>query len=417
MSHWLEHAEPKYSNKLIADIKSVLKVLTLFLLLPFFWALFDQQGSRWTFQATRMVGDVGFIEIKPDQMQLLNPLLILVFIPLFDCTVYPILSKFGLRRPLQKLATGGILAGIAFLISGIVELKLEMTYPVHPSPGESQMRIFNGVPCTFEVQNVQGSAARNTLESAGMFRYSQEAKGSNSKYIVFATASPGCSAFSNDLKIASGRVDSFFINGDASSPQIKSFEDQIEKSRSGNTIIRVLANLKDVKEIRFVDGSRGIVKTIDVHFIDQFEIAPKTYHVYADDVKISSVDLKLGGVYTIVISKSSRDEMQLKLHEITAPNSIHMCWLIPQYVVMTAAEVMFSVTGLEFAYSQAPASMKSLLQASWLLTVAFGNVIVVIIAELKFFQSQAYEVLSQINSSWIQIFTLIIFHYSKRISI
>lgn len=58
---------------------------------------------------------------------------------------------------------------------------------------------------------------------------------------------------------------------------------------------------------------------------------------------------------------------------------------------MTAAEVMFSVTGLEFAYSQAPTSMKSVLQACWLLTVAFGNVIVVIIAETKFFQSQANE--------------------------
>jgi dipeptide/tripeptide permease len=37
---------------------------------------------------------------------------------------------------------------------------------------------------------------------------------------------------------------------------------------------------------------------------------------------------------------------------------------------------------------QAPVSMKSVLQAGWLLTVAFGNLIVVIIAEAKFFQSQ-----------------------------
>jgi solute carrier family 15 oligopeptide transporter 1 len=32
--------------------------------------------------------------------------------------------------------------------------------------------------------------------------------------------------------------------------------------------------------------------------------------------------------------------------------------------------------------------MKSVLQAGWLLTVAFGNLIVVIIAEAKFFDSQ-----------------------------
>lgn len=68
-----------------------------------------------------------------------------------------------------------------------------------------------------------------------------------------------------------------------------------------------------------------------------------------------------------------------------------MLWLIPQYVVMTMGEVMFSVTGLEFSYAQAPVSMKSVLQACWLLTVAFGNLIVVIVAGSKGFSSQASE--------------------------
>lgn len=52
---------------------------------------------------------------------------------------------------------------------------------------------------------------------------------------------------------------------------------------------------------------------------------------------------------------------------------------------------MFSVTGLEFSFTQAPESMKSVLQACWLLTVSFGNVIVIVIAEVKFFDSQASE--------------------------
>lgn len=52
---------------------------------------------------------------------------------------------------------------------------------------------------------------------------------------------------------------------------------------------------------------------------------------------------------------------------------------------------MFSVTGLEFSFTQAPSSMKSVLQACWLLAVAFGNLIVVIIAEVRAFDSQASE--------------------------
>lgn len=74
--------------------------------------------------------------------------------------------------------------------------------------------------------------------------------------------------------------------------------------------------------------------------------------------------------------------------EITPPNSIHMLWLIPQYVIITMAEVMFSITGLEFSYSQAPTSMKSVMQACWLLTTAFGNVIVIIIESAEFFELQ-----------------------------
>ena len=33
-------------------------------------------------------------------------------------------------------------------------------------------------------------------------------------------------------------------------------------------------------------------------------------------------------------------------------NNVHIAWQIPQYVLMTAGEVMFSITGLEFSYSQ-----------------------------------------------------------------
>merc|ERR1712019_249301 len=52
---------------------------------------------------------------------------------------------------------------------------------------------------------------------------------------------------------------------------------------------------------------------------------------------------------------------------------------------------MFSITGLEFSYSQAPESMKSVVQAAWLLTTAFGNIIVIIVAESRAFNDQASE--------------------------
>lgn len=68
-------------------------------------------------------------------------------------------------------------------------------------------------------------------------------------------------------------------------------------------------------------------------------------------------------------------------------------WQLPQYVVVTAAEIMFSVTGLEFSFTEAPESMKSVMQACWLLTVTVGNMLVMMIAHFHFFDRQSSEFL------------------------
>ena len=38
--------------------------------------------------------------------------------------------------------------------------------------------------------------------------------------------------------------------------------------------------------------------------------------------------------------------------QVTPENSIHLMWLIPQYFVMTMGEVLMSVTGLQFSFTQ-----------------------------------------------------------------
>lgn len=64
---------------------------------------------------------------------------------------------------------------------------------------------------------------------------------------------------------------------------------------------------------------------------------------------------------------------------------MHILWQTLPYVLMTASEVMISITGLEFAYTQAPKSMKSTIMSFWLLTVFFGNIIAGAIVKLQFF--------------------------------
>src|SRR5438477_1489513 len=57
-------------------------------------------------------------------------------------------------------------------------------------------------------------------------------------------------------------------------------------------------------------------------------------------------------------------------------------WQMLAYVILSAGEVMVSITGLEFSYTQAPNRMKSLLMSMWLLSVALGNQIPSVISFL-----------------------------------
>jgi dipeptide/tripeptide permease len=107
------------------ETKMILNVLVLFPPLPLFWALFGQQGSRWTFQATRMDGDCGWFTIKPDQFTLINPFMALILIPSFEVFMYPLLKRIGIKSPLQKATLGGYLAVVSFVISAIIETQLD----------------------------------------------------------------------------------------------------------------------------------------------------------------------------------------------------------------------------------------------------------------------------------------------------
>lgn len=195
-THWLDKVSPEFGSRKVAEVKQLLNLLFMFIPLPIFWALFDQQSSRWIEQAKSMKYRFGGFEIKPDQMQFANALFILILIPIFERFLYPAIRSTGYSfTPLKRMFTGMIIVGCSFVVASILQ------------------------------------------------------------------------------------------------------------------------------------------STID-----------------------------------------------------TSPaNSVSILWQLPQYLVITAGEVMFSITGLEFAYSQAPKSMKSICQAAWLLTVAAGNLVVVVIAESNLF--------------------------------
>ncbi|OFZ51310.1 MAG: hypothetical protein A2428_15855 [Bdellovibrionales bacterium RIFOXYC1_FULL_54_43] len=75
-------------------------------------------------------------------------------------------------------------------------------------------------------------------------------------------------------------------------------------------------------------------------------------------------------------------QLQIEAAALTG-GKVHVLWQVVQYFIMTSAEVLVSITGLEFAYTQAPRAMKSTIMGFWLLGVTFGNVLVAFLAPLE----------------------------------
>ena len=89
------------------------------------------------------------------------------------------------------------------------------------------------------------------------------------------------------------------------------------------------------------------------------------------DLDLSSMRIALSGAAWIAIGA-----IQLQMD---GGDKVSILWQLLPYALLTLGEVLVSATGLEFAYSQAPSSMKGVIMALWYLAVTIGNLWVIIV--------------------------------------
>jgi POT family proton-dependent oligopeptide transporter len=64
-------------------------------------------------------------------------------------------------------------------------------------------------------------------------------------------------------------------------------------------------------------------------------------------------------------------------YEIDNGNQLNIAWQLLAYVMITVAEILVSITGLEYSFTQAPKSMRSTIMSLFFFTVFLGNFLVV----------------------------------------
>jgi POT family proton-dependent oligopeptide transporter len=96
------------------------RLFGLFLLVTFFWAIFDQHASTWIYFAKDYL-DLNLFgyEVKPDQVQALNPIFIVAFLPLASL-LWRLLAKWGVKvRPTDKMVGGFLLTAGAMAVHAV----------------------------------------------------------------------------------------------------------------------------------------------------------------------------------------------------------------------------------------------------------------------------------------------------------
>jgi proton-dependent oligopeptide transporter, POT family len=106
------------------SIKALAKLLPIFAVIAVFWSLYDQCSSAWVEQAEHM--DLHFmgLEWTADQFQILNPILVLIYVPLFSFVIYPVAGKFITLTPLRKMSVGFFFTVASFLVPAWVESQI-----------------------------------------------------------------------------------------------------------------------------------------------------------------------------------------------------------------------------------------------------------------------------------------------------
>ncbi len=118
----------RYSEEERKDARNMWRVLAVFGMIIPFWSLFDQTGSSWVLQGRDMIPcqiDIGAFHLQfgAEEMQSVNPLIVMVFVPLLTLFVYPYIGRWS--SPLKRMGMGIVLAGVSYGAVAAIQAELD----------------------------------------------------------------------------------------------------------------------------------------------------------------------------------------------------------------------------------------------------------------------------------------------------
>ncbi|RAH53983.1 MFS peptide transporter Ptr2 [Aspergillus piperis CBS 112811] len=121
-----------WDDHFIDELKRALVACRVFCFYPIYWVVYGQFSSNFVTQAGQMEGH----GIPNDLMQNFDPISIIVFIPVLETLVYPLLRRLRIRfRPITRISLGFVVASLAMMYAAIVQHLIYSAGPCYEHPG------------------------------------------------------------------------------------------------------------------------------------------------------------------------------------------------------------------------------------------------------------------------------------------
>lgn len=122
-------AEKKLGYDAVDAHVALWRIMSIFIFVVAFWALFDQHGSTWVLQAQDMNLDLGLFVFSPSQIQFVNPAMVMILIPL-NLFIFGALERSGIKVTLLRRMTAGmLLTGLSFVSAALVQGMIDGAEP------------------------------------------------------------------------------------------------------------------------------------------------------------------------------------------------------------------------------------------------------------------------------------------------
>lgn len=128
-----------WDDHFVDELKRALRACKVFIFYPVFWVCYGQFSSNFVTQAEQMQGH----GMPNDFMQNFDPISILIFTPLLESVIYPLLRRAGIElRPIARITLGFWFAAICLAYAAIVQHLIYTSGPCYEYPRDDKKCAF-----------------------------------------------------------------------------------------------------------------------------------------------------------------------------------------------------------------------------------------------------------------------------------